>query len=311
MKKLVETDNLGNALSAEQSAYFKNSKVRQDGKLMVCYHGTNNPGFKEFDPKNNKSQFGKYKFGSANVNYFSTDLDSAASYTSIGVERDGNVYYVYVNIENPYIVDNQTISEIRSSFNIQDRNIFEYRVSKFDDLLEKWQARVEYYEVWKDDMDDDERAEEVEDILFEINKGLSLYDARIDHDDGDPDYFVVETCGNNGVFGSAYTITSGELFDIFFDDWCIDEMREYLLGDLDDPNNMGYLSTDAVVKYVLYMNANEGTDYDGIIIDDIIDSKSAFCESATDVITLKSSNQIKYINNTHPTSNTRIDSATK
>ena len=57
-------DNLGNELTKEQIEYFKDTKiVDKNNNLLVCYHGSPTPNFKEFDPRNQKSQFGKYKFG--------------------------------------------------------------------------------------------------------------------------------------------------------------------------------------------------------------------------------------------------------
>jgi len=119
-----EYDSEGNLLSPEQIEFFKNSKVRDEqGRLLVCYHGTKNPGFQEFEPQYAKSQFGNYKFKGANVNYFTSNKESAKGYTEMGYERDGNIYACYLNIENPYIVDNETQSEIKSWQNIKDRKI--------------------------------------------------------------------------------------------------------------------------------------------------------------------------------------------
>ena len=68
-----EYDSEGNQLSVKQAEFFKNSKVRDSqGRLLVCYHGTKNPGFTEFDPRYAHSQFGAYKFRGANVNYFAS-----------------------------------------------------------------------------------------------------------------------------------------------------------------------------------------------------------------------------------------------
>ena len=49
---IKDKDNLGNQLTQEQIEYFKNSKiVDKDGQLIVCYHGSPTPYFKEFNPK--------------------------------------------------------------------------------------------------------------------------------------------------------------------------------------------------------------------------------------------------------------------
>lgn len=102
---IANKDSLGNILTKEQIEYFKNTKVTNDkNELIVCYHGSPNAGFRVFNPQNSKSQFGDYKFGNANVNYFTTDKSSASSYTLFKYD-DGTVYEVYLDIENPYIVD--------------------------------------------------------------------------------------------------------------------------------------------------------------------------------------------------------------
>lgn len=106
-------DSSGNILSQEQIDYFKDSKVRDSsGNLLVCYHGTREPGFTEFDARKGNGHFGEYKFGNYNINYFTTNKNIAQGYTDIGVEENGNIYSVYLNIVNPFIVANDTVSDI-------------------------------------------------------------------------------------------------------------------------------------------------------------------------------------------------------
>ncbi|WP_300924597.1 hypothetical protein [uncultured Clostridium sp.] len=141
LKENLETDNEGHELSPEQISYFKNSKARnKDGELLVCYHGTPNPGFTEFDPRKAKSQFGNYKFDKYNVNYFTTSLETAEGYTEIGLgDVDGerkNIYACYLNIENPYIVDNHSTAEIKNFKNIKDKKIREVELKAFEKLMD-------------------------------------------------------------------------------------------------------------------------------------------------------------------------------
>ena len=155
----TEYDNQGNELSPEQIAYFKNSKVRDDnGNLMVCYHGTQNPGFDEFDARSGNSRFGRYKFNSRyNVNYFTASEFVAQGYTDIGVGKVGeNIYACYLNITNPYIVDNHTDAEIKSWQNIKDRKIRDKEVQVYNSLynfcdkysyddIDDWINKLNYY----------------------------------------------------------------------------------------------------------------------------------------------------------------------
>ena len=80
-----------------------------------------------------------------------------------------------------------------------------------------------------------------------------------------------------------------------------EQLRDDIVGDIEEKDYI--FTTDDIVRYVLEME--EG--YDGILISDILDSKSVFSDYTTDVITLKSSNQIKSISNKNPSSSNRID----
>lgn len=94
---LQEEDNEGNTLSKEQIEFFKNSKVRDNsGKLLVCYHFTNN----EFDTfkysKNAKN--GRLNFGKA---FYFTDIADDENVRGYGSIRKD----CYLNLVNPLIVD--------------------------------------------------------------------------------------------------------------------------------------------------------------------------------------------------------------
>lgn len=128
-----------NILTKEQERYFKNSKIRDSkGNLLICYHGTPTPSFKEFNSSQANSQFGEYKFNKHNVNYFTTNKDAASSYTEFGYDNGSNVYACYINIEKPFIVDNKSLSEIKSSFNIKR---IEYEDTK-STLLTLWLINI-------------------------------------------------------------------------------------------------------------------------------------------------------------------------
>ncbi len=74
---IQETDSEGRELSAEQQAFFKDSKVRnEDGRLIPVYHGTKTPEFNEFryDPEHQTGA----DYGEAY--YFTSDLVKAQGY---------------------------------------------------------------------------------------------------------------------------------------------------------------------------------------------------------------------------------------
>jgi hypothetical protein len=89
----LEVDSLGNQLTPEQSAFFKNSKVRdRQGKLLVCNHFTDNKfdGFdKSFIGTSNGMDYGSGFYFSA------TELDWYGS----------NKMVCYLNIRNPFTLD--------------------------------------------------------------------------------------------------------------------------------------------------------------------------------------------------------------
>ena len=106
-RKSLNIDSDDNALTESQQKYFENSKVRDDdGRLKVMYHGSTSAGFTVFDPQ----------YSDDGISLFFTDSpDVAESYSDSNDEyhpdkfssddrKPGN-YKVYLNIENPYVVD--------------------------------------------------------------------------------------------------------------------------------------------------------------------------------------------------------------
>lgn len=305
--KFINEESLVEDLSKEQEEYFKNSKIRdKNGNLLVCYHGTQTPGFNEFNHDNENSRFGNYKFGKYNVNFFATNKDVARGYTDIGVERDGNIYYCYLNIENPYVVNNETEEDVENFIfkrwnNIKDKTIRNRQIEKFEQFWSKWGNKS----LGKGD-------------VKYVNKDLAVFNVALipssERDEygtapysKDEEYYDLITLGENtGRHPLMYSYGLDEIFD--YDNY--EEIRDHLVGDIDfEPNNY-YLTTNDIIRFVLNMNEEEGTNYDGIIIPDIYDNGptgSLFGEPTTDIITLKSSNQIKRIDNLKPTSSNRID----
>lgn len=300
-----QVDSLGNPLTAEQINYFSNSKVRDgQGKLLVCYHGTSNPGFMEFDAKQGKSQFGKYKFDTHNVNYFTSDLNTARGYTEIGVgDVDGeykNIYACYVNITNPYIVDNSSKSDMKTFSNIKDNRIREKQIKTFENVFKKWKRQ------YPDSDDIDNINRDMRPLNFEFR----LCD---DIKEDDPQYgelFNLHSLGDNTLYGGDNAVMHWYTLEEYFSDDNYEEMRDAVVGNYEEEYDDYFLTMDNIVKMVLLMN-EEGENYDGIIIDDILDigphGSVVSSLPGTDIVTLQSSNQIKLITNKNPTSSNKLN----
>ena len=101
-----EVDSIGNALSDDQSSFFKNSKVRDSGgKLMPVYHGTKDD-FTVFK----HGQKNKYDSGYLGDGFYFTDSPNSAKEYADWKHGDGNNAHtmeVYLNITNPLIIENK------------------------------------------------------------------------------------------------------------------------------------------------------------------------------------------------------------
>lgn len=274
----------GRPLSKGHEDFFRNSKIRDgDGNLLVCYHGTEHLGFGSFDSRRGSSQFGRYKFRDANVNYFTTSEDVAAGYTDMGVREGGNVYACYLNVENPYVLDAKG-----QGFNgLVDDGLWMVRI----DILDRIAS-----EAWTDGE------------LGRLNELLSYLTVHLEptgrkDSDGNAVYDLHrDTNGfSRGVVMRAYTLD-----ELLLDEDAFAELRGEVLGSQDDY----YLTTDDVINAVLYMNDYKGEDYDGVVFDNIADKGPRgmlFGADATDIATLKSANQIKRISNLNPTGADGLD----
>ena len=276
-------DNTGRTLTKEQREFFKNSKaVDENGNLQVVYHGTTHPGFNVFKASQGDSQFGKYKFGDVDVNYFTASKDTARGYTEIGIEENGNIYETYLNITNPYTVENTSNAVVKSWKTIKDNNIRQYETDYYNDFEYKWN-----------------REKSIKANLDQINEDLFPFNAELRLNEG---YYELYDLGKNDGLGENLILyvsedaTTNELFD--------EGIKEGMYGESFDDY---YYTSDRIAKWVLTQNAN-GAEYDGIIIPDIVDNGtkgSMFGEPTTDYIAFNS-NQIKRVDNTSPTLNEDI-----
>ena len=101
----TDLDSKGNRLTKEQSAFFAQSKVRdENGKLLVMYHGSQKLGFTVFDPNasdDNRSFF--FSDSPKVAASYSNSEDEIAPYT--GANKTSGLYKTYLNLTNPYVVD--------------------------------------------------------------------------------------------------------------------------------------------------------------------------------------------------------------
>ena len=91
--EIHEVDSIGNPLSAQQSSFFENSRIRDNqGRLLLCYHGTFYH-FTEFKHRELGFHFGSTMEQAINcVNH---------SYCPDADFPDGIIMLVYINICNP------------------------------------------------------------------------------------------------------------------------------------------------------------------------------------------------------------------
>ena len=281
-----DRDSSGKQLTKEQQKFFKDSKVRDDkGNLLLVYHGSANE-FTVFNGRGN-SKFGEYKFMNHIVNYFTTSKDTASDYARKPDYSDGSVYEGYVNITNPYKFKDESVSDRGYSVanGLKNRELREFEISLFEGTLNRLKFA---------------------DSVEEVNELLLPFNARVkDYGDELGDRYELFSGGGNTLFASENFVTSADdFFDLFADE---ELLKESILGVNEEYGDDDYYyTTDQVVNLVIAMNNENGTNYDGVIIDNIFDAMTFRGRVAMDVITIKSSNQFKNADNKNPTSNPDI-----
>lgn len=87
--------------------WFGNSKIVENGKPLICYHGTSERNIKSFDLNKigyNKGNYGHYGYGI----YFSTDIREAKTYGNI-------IYECYIKITNPFTGTDKQILQLKNN----------------------------------------------------------------------------------------------------------------------------------------------------------------------------------------------------
>jgi len=310
-----EQDSMGNPLTPEQSAFFKDSKIRDSqGRLLVCYHGTKKAGFEEFLPQDFVNSL-HYKFGKNNVNCFTTEKSVAMGYSGAMWKRlpDGSkvevepydffpneygkksgIYAVYLDIKNPLIVDPDdslydpsSIYDDRNWKNIKREGAPKrVRIGKFFD---KYRA-YEYAYI------SDVLADEAE---FEKDlKRIGISITPMDDEGYEFEFKKIST--NNDMWsdpnGSPITVASN-----------MSELLDELESEFEDYQTEDYYTKEST-NDIIIETLLDHPEYDGIIFKDILDSADMLgMVKQTTIVTLKGSNQIKSIFNQNPTSSGNIN----
>ena len=115
----LSKDNQGRTLSKEQQEYFKDSKIRDEkGNLLTVYHGTPNGTFTVF---NGGSYFTSRK------DYAKVYQNTSASSISTKQESSNpKVYEAYLNIKNPFTIQDIKAKEIYLNEFIKGGNSLSY-----------------------------------------------------------------------------------------------------------------------------------------------------------------------------------------
>lgn len=100
--KLFEYSNLNDNFWK----WFGDSKIVENDKPLICYHGSPIPNIKNFDVSKigyNRGNYGHYGYGI----YFSTDIREAQTYGK-------NIYKCYIRMENPFYGTDEQILELKN-----------------------------------------------------------------------------------------------------------------------------------------------------------------------------------------------------
>lgn len=104
---LNEQQNTQTNLNDNFKKWFGNSKILENGKPLICYHGTFERNIKSFDLNKigyNRGNYGHYGYGI----YFSTDIREAKTYGN-------NIYECYIKITNPFTGTDKQILQLKNN----------------------------------------------------------------------------------------------------------------------------------------------------------------------------------------------------
>jgi hypothetical protein len=173
--------------------WFNGSKIIENGKPLISYHGTSEKNIKSFDINKigyNKGNYGHYGYGI----YFSTDIRESKTYGNV-------IYECYIKIKKPFTGTDKQILELKNSGieGIDDlvaisidfdsfKNSFKNKqyIYKFIESIEK----IGLEKTWDNIRDNNDKNIDV-DLLNDIGN-LIEYTTLNKNVDGVPDYVFDE-----------------------------------------------------------------------------------------------------------------------
>lgn len=136
----VTVDSEGNKLTEAQQEFFKDSKARdENGNLLVLYHGSKTP--EKFTVFENRPAVNGRQLGDGF--YFTTDKKMAENWGRGGHDGKPNVYKVYLNIKNPFIIsDNIKVTQDMIDFaKNEESQVFERALANAESEEEREMLR--------------------------------------------------------------------------------------------------------------------------------------------------------------------------
>jgi hypothetical protein len=190
---LNEQQEVKTNLNDNFKKWFGSSKIIENGKPMICYHGSENKNIHVFDISKigyNKGNYGHYGYGI----YFSTDIREAKTYGS-------EIYKCYIKISNPFIGNDKQILELKHNGidNIDDLSIISIDYNSFkksfqsDNLIYNFITNIEKngLEYAWDEIHKQDKSNIDFDLLNDISNMLE-YTTLNKNVDGVPYYIIDE-----------------------------------------------------------------------------------------------------------------------
>lgn len=254
--------------TANTAEPFTQSKIiDENGNLLVVYHGTNQAGIEEFNSNIKKSQTGT-NFGDNQVNFFTTSKENAKSY-------GGNTYAVNLDITNPLTIDVKGSSFLE----IKRFGGQKIRLAELKKFYDKYVGKKMGYKL----KSNSDRVNEFKSDLLKIGYELELNKTTKAFDL----YSASGGKANAAPIGYSFTTIQEVIEDGFNEGKDLRPIKE---------NLSPFETINDIVRETL---ANH-PEYDGIIFNNVRDSKDVGAEPTTTIVTLKSSKQIKIVEKPQP-----------